>query len=93
VVTVGMADAQRDRLGVSSATDARKRRVSPVIFSVLPCYAEIGPCYFFRGILPESLTESALDGDIAGISDQFLRSSLYLPCKAQGGEVALGDLA
>jgi hypothetical protein len=78
---------------VSSATDARKRRVSPVIFSVLPCYAEIGPCYFFRGISPEGLIESALDGDIAGISDQFLRSSLYLPCKAQGGEVALGDLA
>src|SRR4051812_10067923 len=51
------------------------QQFSPVIFPLSPCYAEIGPCYFFLGISPEILRESALDDDIASISDQILQFS------------------
>jgi hypothetical protein len=63
----------------SATTDVnpKNEEVSPVIFSLLPCYAEIGPCYFLRGILLETLMESAFVDDIVVILAQFCDSPLY----------------
>ena len=52
-----------------------------VIFFLLPCYAEIGPCYFFRGISLEIHMKSAFVDDIAGIFRPiFAIFPCILPC-------------
>src|SRR5262245_19747494 len=53
------------------------RLVAPAIFSLLACYAVIGPCYFFGGISLETPMESAFVDEIVVIFDPFLRLSLY----------------
>jgi hypothetical protein len=57
-----------------------KRFRFPLLFSpCCPCYAEIDPCYFFRGISLETLMESAFVDDIVVILTHFCGSPLYLP--------------
>jgi hypothetical protein len=76
----------------SATTDVnpKNEEVSPVIFSLLPCYAEIGPCYFLRGISLETLMESAFVDDIVVILAQFCDSPLYFALlsrnNSQGGD-------
>jgi hypothetical protein len=56
------AAALRDRLVLDSATTdvILKMKRFPLLFSPCsPCYTEISPCYFFRGISLETLIEMA----------------------------------
>ena len=55
-----------------------KMKRFPLLFSpCCPCYAEIGPCYFFRGISLETLMELALVDDFVVFWTPILRFSLY----------------
>jgi hypothetical protein len=58
-------------------TSSQNEKV-PLLFSpCFPCYVEIGPCYFFRGISLETLMESASVDDFVVFWRQFCRFSLY----------------
>jgi hypothetical protein len=72
------AAALRDRLVLDSATTdvILKMKRFPLLFSpCCPCYAEIGPCYFFRGISLETLMESAFVDAFVEFWPQVLRFS------------------
>ena len=64
-------------LGFERDVTLKMKEVSPVIFCLLPCYVEIGPCYFFRGISLETLMELAFVDDIVVILTHFCGSPLY----------------
>ena len=71
---------QRDKLLLDCATTdvILKMKRFPLLFSpCCPCYAEIGPCYFFRGISLETLMESAFVDDFVVFWRKFCDSPLY----------------
>ena len=67
----------------SATTDVTlKMKRFPLLFSPrCPCYAEIDPCYFFRGISLETLMESAFVDDFVVFWASILQfSPVFYPC-------------